>query len=188
MRRMLSTRALFGVLVVVAVANVAIFCLQRWVVLPVHVPTASMEPAVREGERLLVRRTFDSPEQLARSVERGDVLVFRSPQQGEPLVVKRVIALPGEVIQALDGLVAIDDVDVLDEEWLPEAMREPGSTAMRSVDIERTVLGADEVFVMGDNRADSIDSRSFGPVPLDRVVGTVSFRFWPPSRWGSVEL
>jgi len=187
MRRLMSMRALFGVLVVVSVANAAIFAVQRWWLLPVHVPSSSMSPALQAGDRLLVRRTFDSPSDLAKSVERGDVLVLRSPQEGSPLIVKRVIGLPGESIQAVDGTVAINDVEVLDEEWLTDEVRAPDGEAMRSVDIERTELDDDEVFVMGDNRADSFDSREFGPVSLSRVVGTVSFRFWPFDRWGGAD-
>ncbi len=187
MRRMLTSRALFGVLVVVAVANVAVFAVQRWVALPLHVPSRSMEPNLEVGDRILVRRTYDSPQELADKLDRGDVLVFRSPRPGEPLVVKRVIALPGESIEARDGQVAIDDDTLLDEKWLPESEREVGSPGANSVDIERVLLEDDEVYLLGDNRDSSIDSRQFGPVELDRVVGTVMVRFWPVTRFGTVD-
>lgn len=186
-RRILTSRALLGVLVVVAVVNVAVFSVERWLVLPLHVPSPSMEPALAEGERILVQRTHDSPEQLADEIRRGDVLVFRSPREGEPLVVKRVIALPGEEIQARDGIIAIDETQVLIERWLPESERELGSSAADTVDIPRTVLDDDEVYLLGDNRDESIDSREFGPVSLDRVVGHVLVRFWPPGRYGEVD-
>lgn len=187
MRRMLTNRALFGVLVVVAVANVAVFVVQRWVALPLHVPSESMEPNLEVGDRILVRRTFDSAAELADRIDRGDVLVFRSPRTGEPLVVKRVIGLPGESIEARDGLIAIDDDTLLEEKWLPESEREIGSPAANTVDIERVLLEDDEVFLLGDNRDSSIDSRQFGPVDLDRVVGTVMVRFWPIGRFGTVD-
>lgn len=187
MRRMLTSRALFGVLVVVAVANVAVFAVQRWVALPLHVPSGSMEPNLEIGDRILVRRTYDSPEQLSRKLDRGDVLVFRSPRTGEPLVVKRVIGLPGESIEAHDGQIAIDDNTLLDEKWLPESERKVGSRAADTVDIERVLLEDDEVYLLGDNRDNSIDSRSFGPLKLDRVVGTVMVRFWPFTRFGTVD-
>ncbi len=187
MRRMLTSRALFGVLVVVAVANVAVFAVQRWVAVPLHVPSESMEPNLRDGDRILVRRTFDSPSELAKRIDRGDVLVFRSPRPGEPLVVKRVIGLPGESIEARDGQIAIDDDTLLDEKWLPESEREVGSPAADTVDIERTLLAGNEVYLLGDNRDSSIDSRQFGPVSLDRVVGTVLVRFWPVGRFGTVD-
>ena len=186
MRRLFTSRALFGVLVVVCVANIAIFAVQRWVALPLHVPSESMEPALQNGDRILVRRTIDSSAELAQNVERGDVLVVRSPMPGHPLIVKRVIGLPGEQIEARDGLIAIDNEQTLDEAWLPESERAIGTAAARTVDIERTGIADDEVYLLGDNRDQSIDSREFGPVSLDDVVGTVSVRFWPPSRIGSV--
>lgn len=187
MRRMLTSRALFGVLVVVAVVNVGVFALQRWVAVPLHVPSASMEPNLEVGDRILVRRSYDSPKELAGRLDRGDVLVFRSPRKGEPLVVKRVIGLPGESIEARDGQVAIDDDTLLDEKWLPESERKVGSPAADTVDIERVLLEDDEVFVLGDNRDASIDSRQFGPLELDRVVGTVMVRFWPVTNFGTVD-
>jgi signal peptidase I len=186
-RRVLTSRALLGVLVVVATVNVAFFAVQRYVVLPVHVPSASMEPNLRPGDRILVHRTFSSAEELGRSLKRGDVLVFRAPHAGEPLVVKRVIGLPGESIQATDGLIAINNSTTLVEKWLPEAERRRGSHAANTVDIPLTQLGPDEVYLLGDNRDASIDSRSFGPVKLDRVVGTVLVRYWPISRFGTVD-
>ncbi len=187
MRRMLTSRALFGVLVVVAVANVLVFAVQRWVALPLHVPSESMEPNLEDGDRILVRRTFESTDELADDLDRGDVLVFRSPRDGEPLVVKRVIALPGESIEARDGQIAIDGDTLLDEKWLPESEREIGSPAANTVDIPYTQLEGDEVYLLGDNRDSSIDSRQFGPLSLDRVVGTVAVRFWPVGRFGTVD-
>ncbi|MCB0878320.1 MAG: signal peptidase I [Thermoleophilia bacterium] len=186
-RRIFTSRALLGVLVVVAVVNVAVFAVERWYVLPLHVPSASMEPALREGERILVKRTHASPADLARQLDRGDVLVFRAPEAGEPLTVKRVIGLPGETIQAKDGVIAIDDEKILVEQWLPESERDIGTPAADSVDIPLTRLGDDEVYLLGDNRDNSIDSRVYGPVSLDDVVGTVLVRYWPPSRYGKVD-
>ena len=187
MHRIFTSRALLGVLVVVAVVNAGVFAFERWYALPLHVPSASMEPNLRDGDRILVRRSFDSTDQLAARLDRGDVLVFRSPRPGAPLVVKRVIALPGESIEALDGQVAIDNESLLVEKWLPDSERELGSPAADTVDIERTLLADDEVYVLGDNRDGSVDSREFGPLSLDRVVGTVLVRYWPPGRLGTVD-
>jgi signal peptidase I len=184
---MLTSRALLGVLVVVATVNVAVFAAERWVAVPLRVPSASMQPALEVGDRVLVRRTFDEPDALADRIDRGDVLVFRAPHAGEPLVVKRVIGLPGESIQAVDGRIAIDNRTTLVEKWLPESERALGTPAARSVDIPYTQLGDDEVYVLGDNRDASIDSREFGPLELDRVVGTVLTRYWPLDRIGTVD-
>jgi signal peptidase I len=185
LRRILASRALFGVLVVVAVANVAIFAVERWYALPMQVPSVSMEPLLQAGDRILVRRAHESPDELADRIQRGDVIVFRSPD-GDTLLVKRVIGLPGERIEALDGRIVIDELEMLDEPWLPAGEAESGSDAADSVDIERTDLADDELFVLGDNRDRSIDSREFGPIALDDVVGDVQLRLWPTDRFGTV--
>jgi signal peptidase I len=179
-RDLLTNRTLLGVLVIIAISNLIVFSVQRYVALPMPVGSSSMEPALHTGEWIMVRRTHDSPKQLAASIDRGDVLVFRAPHEGHPLVVKRIIGLPGETIQASQGPIAIDNEKTLIEKWLPESERGP-------VTIKETHLADDEVFVMGDNRDGSVDSRNFGPVKLDDVVGTVALRFWPPGRTGTVD-
>lgn len=181
-----SDRGPFGLLAILVCACLAVFAVQRWLVLPLGIPSVSMQPDLRRGDRILVRHNHSSTRDLARSLDRGDVLVFRAPETGDPLVVKRVIGLPGEEIQASDGIIAVNGDQVLVEQWLPDSERQLGSDAAGTVDIPRTRLDDDEVFVLGDNRDDSVDSRSFGPVPLDRVVGTVAYRFWPLSRAGQV--
>jgi signal peptidase I len=186
-RRFLTSRAVLYSMLILAFANAGIFVVQRWVILPLAIPSPSMEPNLREGDRILVRRTHDEVEELAERIDRGDVLVFRAPHAGRPLVVKRVIGLPGESIESRDGLVAIDNERILVEKWLPESEREQGSAGARSVDIDFTQLGDAEVFVLGDNRDDSVDSRSFGPVRLSDVEGTVSMRIWPLDRIGTVD-
>ncbi|MBC7459822.1 MAG: signal peptidase I [Thermoleophilia bacterium] len=183
---MLSSRTFLGIVLVVAAVNLAAFGVQRLFWVPVAIPSSSMEPTVDAGDRIFVRRTHQSQQQLARSVERGDVIVLRAPEEGHPLVVKRVVALPGESIQAKDGIIAIDDQQVLDETYLANRITDAGTAGADSVDINRTELTGTELYVMGDNRAHSIDSRSYGPIQLADVVGTISLRFWPPGRFGTV--
>ncbi|MCW2962165.1 MAG: signal peptidase [Thermoleophilia bacterium] len=187
LRRLLTSRALLAVLIAIALVNVGVFAVQRWVVLPLSIPSPSMEPNLREGDRILMRRSHDEVADLRGRIDRGDVLVFRAPHTGRPLVVKRVIGLPGETIEAHDGIVAINNSRILVEKWLPTSEREQGSSGARAVDIGYVRLREDEVFVMGDNRDDSIDSRSFGPVKLSDVEGTVSLRIWPLGRFGTVD-
>lgn len=179
-RSLMTNRTLVGVLAVIALSNLIVFAIQRYVALPMPVAERSMEPSLRDGEWILVRRQRTSAAQLARSIDRGDVLVFRAPHKGRPLVVKRIIGLPGETIEAHDGPIAIDNSTTLVEKWLPESER-------RGITIERVHLKDDEVFVLGDNRDVSLDSRAFGPVKLDDVAGTVMVRFWPPNRMGTVD-
>jgi signal peptidase I len=179
-RSLRSNRTLLGVLAIVALSNLIVFAIQRYIALPMPVAEHSMEPSLHDGEWIMVRRTHQSASELAKDIDRGDMLVFRAPHKGRPLVVKRIIGLPGETIEAHDGPIAIDNSTTLVEKWLPESER-------RNITIKRTHLARDEVFVLGDNRDVSLDSRAFGPVKLDDVAGTVMVRFWPLNRMGTVD-
>jgi signal peptidase I len=179
-RGFVNNRTLLGVLAVIALSNLIVFAVQRYVALPMPVAEHSMEPSLHDGEWIMVRRQHQSTAELARSIDRGDVLVFRAPHKGRPLVVKRIIGLPGETIEAHDGPIAIDNSTTLVEKWLPESERQ-------AITIDRVHLEDDEVFVLGDNRDVSLDSRAFGPVKLDDVAGTVMVRFWPLDRMGTVD-
>lgn len=187
MRRVLRSRTFFVLLLVIVGAMSVLFGVERWIVTPLGISTPSMEPALRSGDRILVRRSHDSVAKLRDTIERGDVVVFHAPEDGAPLLIKRVIALPREEIQARDGIIAINDERLLDEEWLPDSERDEDSSGAQSVDIDRLQLADDEVYVLGDNRDASIDSRSFGPVKLEAITGRSAVRIWPPGRFGTLD-
>ncbi len=132
----------------------------------------SMEPNLHSDERLVVEKIsyrFHGP-------RRGDIVVLHDPAGGPELLIKRVIGLPGERVTLADGRVYIDGTP-LDEPYLSQPT--PGNS--------RTWLVPPlTVFVMGDNRSASRDSRVFGPVPLDQIIGRVLFRYWPPGEIGTV--
>ena len=129
---------------------------------------ASMAPALRSGERVLVDKLsmrFAPP-------RRGDVVVFRDPGASGVVLVKRILALPGETVRYSGDqvLVVADD---------PCARLDgPGV-------VERT-LGPDEYFALGDNRGRSSDSRQWGPLPAATIMGRVRWRVYPPRRFGPV--
>jgi signal peptidase I len=132
----------------------------------------SIEPNLQSDERLVVEKLsyrFHGP-------RRGDIVVLRDPAGGPELLIKRVIGLPGERVAIADGRVYIDGV-ALSEPYLTQ----PTVGSSRSVLVPPLT-----VFVMGDNRSASRDSRVFGPVPLDQIVGRALFRYWPPAEIGSV--
>jgi signal peptidase I len=135
----------------------------------------SMQPNFHTGEFLIVSRLnylLDQP-------QRGDIVVFHYPGNPEEDYIKRVIGLPGDTVEIRDTLVYVNDVQ-LDEPYINEPC-EPG----RCRD-EVWTLGLDEYFVMGDNRNHSSDSRAFGPVNRQFLVGEALVRYWPPSEWGLV--
>ena len=162
-------------LLILATTNLVVLAVSRTVTTAFRVPSGSMAPALEPGDRILTREV--SVDEL----ERGDVVVFDVPDtEGERLAVKRVVALPRESIEARDGLIVIDDDTRLREPWLEE------DAADEPVEIERDRMATDEVYVLGDRRGNSIDSREFGPVEEGDIVGRVTFRVWPPLRIGRV--
>ena len=134
------------------------------------IQSVSMQPTLHEGERVIV----DKISYLFRPPARGDIVVL--DLQGEPEdLIKRVVGLPGEAIEIKDGSVWIDG-QPLDE---PYAQPSLGAIAARR-------LGPDEYFVMCDNRGNSKDSRIFGPIRREDIVGRAWIIYWPPSDWGLV--
>lgn len=142
-----------------------------------YVEGRSMQPNFADGQRLIVSRVnylFTDP-------QRGDIIVFNSPQGGrtQPPLIKRVIGLPGESVTIQDTQVYVNGVE-LDEPYI----KEPCS--LSNCKDERVELGPNDYFVMGDNRNNSNDSRRFGPVHRDAIIGEALIRYWPPPDWGIV--
>lgn len=145
---------------------IGVWALRATVAVPVRVESASMAPTLSVGDVVLVSRSEPDPADL----HRGDLIVFRDPVEGRRAL-KRVIGLPGEELVVLDGVLHIDGVPV-DEPWVDPAL----------VDgyYSRTfVVPADHVFVLGDNRGNSVDSRDYGALPAEDLLGSVLLRVWP---------
>jgi signal peptidase I len=132
----------------------------------------SMEPGIHENQRLVIEKISYH----MHGPERGDVVVLRDPSGTDELLIKRVVGLPGERVTVADGEVFIDGVP-LKEPYLTQLTLGPDRT---------WVVPPLNVFVMGDNRGASRDSRSFGPVPLENLVGHAVFRYWPLEQFGLV--
>ena len=142
------------------------------------IPTASMEPAVQRGDRLLANLVRFR----LRPVERGDIVVFTAPDSGEEYV-KRVIGLPGERIEIRNGEVRIDGVPLPGAQDDAGAWRETAGTHTYVVApgggrFDTELVPQDCFFLLGDNRTASKDSRSFGAVPRSRIRGSVEYLFW----------
>ena len=152
---------------------------------PVRVEGDSMTPTLEDRQLVLVVRPVFPWNRLRRS----DVVVLTppSPTPGLPegtWFIKRVAGMPDEEIVLSGGRLYADDV-LLAELTGPAAGPEPAGGP--EGDARREWWnGPDEYFVLGDNPADSRDSRAFGPVPGERIIGRVWFRIWPPGSWGLV--
>jgi signal peptidase I len=160
-------------LVILLVSFVLVFGFVRpFVVEAFWIPSASMVPTLKYGDRVLVNKfiyRFTEP-------ERGDVVVFKSVQGDDQDLIKRVVGVPGDEISVRGGRLFVNG----------EPQREPYVNKRypdRSF-YAPTTVPQDHVFAMGDNRANSQDSRIFGPVPQENIEGEAFLLFWPPGRIG----
>jgi len=137
----------------------------------------SMQPNFQSDQFIIVSRI----NYLLGEPQRGDIVVFHPPNQppDEPPYIKRVIGLPGETIEIQDGHVFING-DELNEPYINE------TTCNTHCDNEPIQLGADQFFVMGENLNHCSDSRAFGIVMRERIIGEAVIRYWPISDWGIV--
>ena len=129
-----------------------------------------MLPSLASGDLVLVTR-------LRAPLSRGAVIVAAHHGDSDLTSIKRVVGLPGEEVSLVDGVVTIGG-EQLEEPYLRGLPAAPG------LEEGRWRIDEDECFVMGDNRAHSTDSRAYGPIRLDSIVGEARFLVWPPSRWG----
>jgi signal peptidase I len=183
-----SSRWIVELVAVVVVAVLVAVLLRTFVVATYSIPSGSMEPTLQIGDRIVV----DKLSYHLHGVDRGNIVVFTTPSNedcaGPPVadLVKRVIGLPGETISLQDGSVSIDG-RLLPEPYLPSDVRTdtyPGPSANGYSLHHPYRIPAGDVFVMGDNRPDSCDSRYWGPIKESTIVGQVDFRIWPLSRIG----
>lgn len=182
---------------IVAIALLLALGIQAFLVKPFRIPSESMVPTLTVGQRVLVDRVsfrFGEP-------ERGDVVVFKPPagaedntcgvdhpadqacprateERSDTNFIKRVVGLPGDRLKVLQGRVYING-EQLDESYIqPDA-----SCAICNLRSE-IVIPEDQYFMMGDNRGESADSREWGPVKKDWIIGQAFFTYWPPKRIG----
>jgi signal peptidase I len=160
---------------------IVILVLYMWVALPEQVWGASMEPNFHTGERVLVEKVSKH----FNDYERGDVIVLNPPDNNNIDYIKRIVALPGEMIKVTDCEVHIvrdEKRFILDEPYLADNTCTSGGPRMQEGRYIK--LEEDQYFVLGDNRNNSADSRYFGVVEKNRIVGKAVLRFWPVSKMG----
>jgi signal peptidase I len=141
----------------------------------------SMEPNLHTDQRLVVEK-LSYNRQIRQLLglsgpKRGDVVVIRLESQGDELLIKRVIGLPGDVVEIHDGWVFVNG----------QPLNEPYVVGATSGFYAPTTIPPLHIFVLGDNRSFSNDSRSFGTIPLADVVGRAWFSYWPPGQIGFVK-
>jgi signal peptidase I len=183
-------RSVIDWVLTIVIAIAAVLLIKAYVVNPYRIPSSSMEPTLhcarsdldtgceaRFSDRVLANRFiyhFTDP-------SRGDIIVFDTPPEAircnaGGTFVKRLIGLPGERISMRRGVVYINGKP-LDESYLPAGARDDANFKER-------VIEKDHYFMMGDNRGQSCDSRVWGTVPRDNIIGKVFAIYWPPQRIG----
>lgn len=169
------------VIEIIVIAFVTVFIVRTFIAQPFLVNGASMEPTYSDGHYLLVDELtyrFHSP-------SRGDAIVLRYPGNEKTFFIKRIVGLPGERITITNNIVAVSDPEhpqesiVIKEPYLPTGTITSGD--------QEILLGDDEYFVMGDNRSNSFDSRNWGPLTEDHIIGLVRLRVFPLSQFGIIK-
>jgi signal peptidase I len=165
-------RTILRDILITVILALAIFLLLQFTVQNFIVVGASMQPNFQDGERVVISKlayNFGEP-------ERGDVIVFHPPNNQDEDYIKRVIALPGEMVAVNDGVVYIDD-QPLDEPYIKD---------LPAYALSEQRVPSNEYFVLGDNRNNSNDSHNGWTVPQQNIIGKVWLTIWPPEEWGVV--
>ena len=185
-REQSSLASLVELILVIAVALGLTWLVQRYVVKSYRIPTGSMRTTVDEGDRVLAARFlhwFSAP-------ERGDVVVFHPPGVGDVpqrnaptkarvTFIKRVVGMPGETVQGIDNHVLICSAPRI----ACHVLLEPYASGVTS-DFGPITVPRDAYLVLGDNRQSSEDSRVWGTLPKDNIIGNAFVRYWPLTRFG----
>ncbi len=187
---------------IVALAIALALGIQAFLVKPYQIPSPSMEPSLDEGQRILVNRiTFH----LGGDPEVGDIVVFHPPvgatvqpaqcgeehsqesacpaptsDQSEENFVKRVVAVPGDTLRIENGVPIVNGEPADEPDWNVQACGAGPACELS----EEITIPDDHYFMMGDNRGLSDDSRYWGPIPRDSMIGEAFFTYWPIDRIG----
>lgn len=204
-------------LICILIAVVLALLVRYYIGTPTIVQQTSMHPTLKENDRLWLNRwgrttkkmpergdiiTFEAPSvtRVTKLDKNNLVAIYNYEPQtllekfsyyvlesGKKSYIKRVIGLPGDHVEIKDGLVYING-EQLEEDYLqPGVVTDMLQANGKETGFSDIIVPQNCVFAMGDNRPGSTDSRAFGCIPLEKIEGTVSFRFWPFSKFGGVE-
>lgn len=168
-------RKILEFLKIVVISLVIILPIRYFIIQPFYVKGASMEPTFHDHQYLII----DEIGYRFNEVKRGDIVVFRYPQNPQEYFIKRIIGLPGEKIEIRDGSIYIYNDNYPEGFVLDESAYLADNIKTYDLSGEIVTLRSGEYFVLGDNRNASKDSRSFGAVNKSFLTGRVMFRGWP---------
>jgi len=182
-RRRNIRRQIIELLSVIAIALIITALLRTFVMDNYQIPTGSMEPTIEINDRVFAEKVsyrFALPKP-------GDIVTFNDPMVPGRVLIKRCIAVGGQTVDLVDGRVVVDG-NYLNESYTYGKPSVPLDPQMDGVSFGYPyTVPQGMVWVMGDNRTNSLDSRYFGPIPQDELVGKALIRFWPFDRFGSIK-
>ena len=171
----------------IIVAFVLAMIIRSFVIQAFKIPTGSMRPTLLEGDLILVNKFIYGAKipftnlrlPKFRSPQRGDVVVFIYPENPKKDFIKRLVALEGETVEIKNGTIYIMDKPLLDAVFNQRYYYNRGPFAQEG---QKIVVSKDSLFVLGDNSASSQDSRYWGFVPRENILGKAILIYWPPNR------
>jgi len=171
----------------ILVAFLLAMVIRTFVIQAFKIPTGSMRPTLLEGDLILVNKFIygakfpfvDFRLPALRQPNRGDVVVFIYPEDSKKDFIKRLIAFPGETVEIKNGTLYINDSPLLDPIFNQRYYYNRGDFAIEG---QKITVPKDSYFVLGDNSASSKDSRYWGYVPKENILGKAIIIYWPPNR------
>ena len=160
---------------VIAVSLIIVFLVRSYLIQPFLVKGASMEPNFYDGNYLII----DEITYRVRPPQRDEVIVFKFPRDTKQYFIKRIVGLPNERVEIKDQKIRIFSSEFPNGQELNENYLQPEDITKGNITLQ---LGPNEYFVLGDNRLFSSDSRYWGPVSKDLIVGRAWIRAWPPNE------
>ena len=171
-------RSLFSALVMIIIIIGVSFLLREYVVQGYGIPSGSMETTIMTGDNVF----SEEVSYYFRDIEPGDVVTFKDPEIPSRVLIKRCVAVEGQTINLDEGKVYIDGVAIA-EDYTNGLPTDPLARTVESITYPYTVP-AGCIWVMGDNRTNSQDSRYFGAVPASSVYGRAFMVYWPINHFG----
>jgi len=164
----------------IAIALILTLIIRTYVIQAFKIPSGSMRPSLMEGDKLFVNKFI----YRFRPMERGDIIVFRYPGEPKKDFIKRLVAFENETVELKDGKIlvngkALDDPNTFAKFYYYNHDPFGGPN-------EKIKVPQDSFYVLGDNSANSTDSRFWGFVPEKNIIGKAIFRWWPPRRMGKL--
>jgi signal peptidase I len=165
----------------IAIALVLTLIIRTFVVQAFKIPSGSMRPSLVEGDKLFVNKFI----YRFKPMERGDIIVFKFPNEPKKDFIKRLVAFEGEVVEIRDGKIYVDGKALTDPKTFGRFYyynHDPFGGPDEKIKVPKNSF-----YVLGDNSANSTDSRFWGFVPRRNVIGKAIFRWWPLGRVGKLE-